>query len=256
MSSGQLRIAGVQLATAWNDISTNLNETHHWVRRAADMGADLVVLSELFATGFIPEGAEAQTMDGQVLAWMQEEAKAHNVVIAGSVLVQRDDRERPTNTAAFVGPDGVLGLYDKARPFSISGEDQIVQAGQAPLTVTINGVRVTPFICYDLRFPGLFWQTGMDTDVFVVLANWPSARSEHWNALLKARAIENQAYVVGVNRIGADGNHTRHSGLSAAYDPRGEQMMMIGEQAGILLADIDANRVERLRDQFPVRKDR
>ncbi|WP_336249404.1 nitrilase-related carbon-nitrogen hydrolase [Stomatohabitans albus] len=256
MSSGQLRVAGIQIGTVWNDVSANLAANEVWINRAGDYDAGLVVLSELFSTGFIPEHIEAQREDGQVLSWMQTQAAANDLVVAATVFMQRADRERPTNTCVFMGPDGILGMYDKARPFSLAGEGALIEAGTQPLTVDIDGVRVTPFVCYDLRFPGLFWNTALTTDLFIIPANWPSSRAEQWTALLRARAIETQAYVLGVNRIGADGNHIRHSGQSAVFDPIGNQVVAFGEQEGLVIADVDANRVERLREQFPIRNDR
>lgn len=256
MNNGQLRVAGIQVAPAWNDVDTNLTATELWINRAGDYGTGLVVLSELFATGFIPDAIEPQTEYGPVISWMQAQAAANDLVIAGTVFMQREDRERPTNTCVFVDTNGIKGLYDKARPFSLAGEDALIEAGDEPCTVTIDGVRVTPFVCYDLRFPGLFWNTALNTDLFIVPANWPSSRAEQWTALLRARAIETQAYVLGVNRIGADGNHVRHAGQSAAFDPMGNQLVSFGEQEGLVIADVNADRVERLREQFPIRNDR
>lgn len=256
MNSGQLRVAGIQAATVWNNVAANLEANEVWINRAGDYDAGLVVLSELFATGFIPENIEPQSESGQVLTWMQTQAAANDLVVAGTVFMQRNDRDRPTNTCVFMGANGVLGMYDKARPFSLAGEDSLVAAGTEPCTVDIDGVRVTPFVCYDLRFPGLFWNTALNTDLYIVPANWPSSRAEQWSALLRARAIETQAYVLGVNRIGADGNHIRHSGQSMAFDPMGTQMVAFGEQEGLVIADVNGDRVDRLREQFPIRNDR
>lgn len=256
MNNGELRVAGIQAATVWNDVQANLNAYEVWINRAADYGTGLVVLSEFFSTGFIPEDVVPQTETGEVVSWMQAQAAANDLVVAGSVFMQRDDRSRPTNTCVFVDANGIKGMYDKARPFSLAGEDAMVEAGRGPLTLTIDGVRVTPFVCYDLRFPGLFWNTALDTDLFIVPANWPSSRSDQWTALLRARAIETQAYVLGVNRIGTDGNHVRHSGQSCAFDPMGAELVRFGDQEGLVIVDVNADRVERLREQFPIRNDR
>ena len=256
MNNGQLRVAGIQTATVWNDVQANLSNYEVWINRAGDYGTGLVVLSELFSTGFIPEGIEPEHPEGEVVSWMQAQAAQNDLVVAGSVFMQREDRDRPTNTCVFVNTNGIAGMYDKVRPFALAGEDALVEAGQEPCTVTIDGVRVTPFVCFDLRFPGLFWNTAQQTDLFIVPANWPSSRADQWTALLRARAIETQAYVLGVNRIGTDGNRVRHSGQSAAFDPMGNAIVSFGEQEGLVLADIDANRVARLREQFPVRTDR
>ncbi len=154
-----------------------------------------------------------------------------------------------------VAPDGSVVRYAKIHPFSYGGEHRVYAAGDRVVTAEIDGVRVTPFVCYDLRFPEPFRIAAADTDLFVVVANWPDQRREHWRALLRARAIENQAYVIGVNRAG-DGNGLHYAGDSAAIGPLGETIVEADEREQTLFCDVDPEVVKKLRARFPALEDR
>jgi predicted amidohydrolase len=176
--------------------------------------------------------------------------------VCGSVAVRPGlAGAKPVNRFLLAGPDGSLVTYDKIHPFSYAGEHEHFAAGQERITVDIDGVRVTPFVCYDLRFADEFWAMAAGTDCYVVVANWPAARRVHWQALLAARAIENQAYVVGVNRVG-EGGGVRYAGDSRIVDPSGDVLAAASGIETILLADVDPAVVAETRARYPFLADR
>jgi len=184
-------------------------------------GVDLVVLPEMFTTGFtMNPAAVAQPMDGPAVAWLKAKSREIAADIAGSVVIGENGRF--FNRLLWVKPDGTLLCYDKRHLFRMTGEHEVYTPGSGLLTVTLNGWRLRPFICYDLRFP--IWTRNLygAYDVAVFVANWPAARAVHWQTLLAARAIENQSYVAAVNRIGADGNGLTFDGGSTLIDPWGK----------------------------------
>jgi predicted amidohydrolase len=162
---------------------------------------------------------------------------------------------RAVNVAVLVDPEGCAHRYEKMHPFSFAGEHEHYQAGDKPLTVDVEGLRTTIFICYDLRFADEFWDLAPDTDCYVVVANWPRSRREHWRTLLRARAIENQAYVVGVNRVGV-AEDVHHTGDSAIVDPLGRTLTEAAHIQTVLTADVDPAEVGRVRARFPFLADR
>jgi predicted amidohydrolase len=155
----------------------------------------------------------------------------------------------------LAGPDGEVHRYQKIHPFSFAGENEQYEPGEQFLTVLVEGVRVTVFICYDLRFADEFWQRAPDTDLYVVPANWPEPRREHWRTLLRARAIENQAYLVGCNRVGMV-DKLNYTGDSAIIDPLGRPLVEASMVETVLSADVDAAEVARVRSRFPFLADR
>jgi len=163
---------------------------------------------------------------------------------------------RPVNRLVIAGPNGELHRYDKIHPFSFAGEHDHYAAGSSFLTVDVEGVRVTGFVCYDLRFADEWWAVARDTDCYAVVANWPASRRHHWRSLLMARAIENQAYVVGVNRVGVDGNGLEYAGDSMVIDPMGEVLASGAGGETIVLADVDSSVVADVRARLPFLADR
>ena len=161
----------------------------------------------------------------------------------------------PHNVAMLVSPTGEVRRYTKIHPFSFAREHEHYAPGDRVCTWTVEGVRITPFICYDLRFPEPFRLAADDTDVYVVIANWPERRRAHWQALLRARAIENLAYVVGVNRVG-EGGGLRYAGDSAAHSPWGETLVSAAEHEAVLVVEVDPAVVASAREGFPVLGDR
>ena len=251
-----MRIAAIQADLVWEDHETNRRRFAERLWAAAGAGADLVLLPEMFPTGFsMASDVIAEDETDQTFGWMIDHAATHDIHLAGS-MAWRAEEGLPTNRLVMAGPDGVLGTYDKIHPFTYSRENDHYAAGTSFLTVDVRGVRTTAFICYDLRFADEFWATAADTDLYVVVANWPRTRREHWITLLRARAIENQAYVAAVNRVGTDGNDLDYAGDSMIIDPMGNVLASAAEGETMLLADVDPDEVTRVRERFPFMADR
>jgi len=226
------------------------------IAAAAADGLRLVVLTEMYASGFSMAAERiAEPVGGRSTQFLVDQAQQHGVWIAGSVAVQPDDEDKPFNRLVLAAPDGATHMYDKIHPFSYSGEHEHFGAGDRSLTVDVEGVRTSFFVCYDLRFADEFWARALDTDLYVVVANWPQSRRSHWQALLPARAIENQAYVVGVNRVG-DGNGTPYAGDSVIIDPLGETLAVAAPGEHVIAAEIDPARVQEVRKRYPFLQDR
>jgi predicted amidohydrolase len=258
--SGDLRIAAIQHDIAWNDRDANFEHLAPMIRAAAGAGAGLVLCTETFSTGFAvdisdlgePEGGPSST-------FLAGQAREHGVWVGGSCPEvppdASEDDQRPYNSFVLAGPDGTVHRYRKIHPFTFADEEKWFRAGDQFVTVEIQGLRVSLFVCYDLRFADEFWQLALDTDVYLVPANWPAKRRLHWQSLLQARAIENQAYVVGVNRVG-DGGGLTYCGDSQIVDPLGELLATGAHTETILLADVSAAHVSNTRDHFRFLPDR
>ncbi len=251
-----MKVAGIQHDVVWEDGVATTARLEPQVAAAVGAGARLVVLTEMFPTGFSTKPESVAEMEGgPSTGWMAKQAAEHGVWLAGSVPIHPAGGGRPVNRFLLAGPGGELEHYDKIHPFSYSGEHEHYAAGDRRVTFTVEGVRVTPFVCYDLRFADEFWAMAETTDCYVVVANWPSSRRAHWQALLVARAIENQAYVVGVNRIG-EGGGLHYSGDSRIIDPLGEVLAAGAGGETILLADVDPAVVAETRGRYPFLADR
>ena len=249
-----MRVALLQTDIAWEDVAENHRRAARLLARAKEGGATLAVLPEMFSTGFsMDAGRIAQPPGGPSESFLREQARALGLWILASVPEQGEPA--PRNMALLVSPEGTVVRDAKIHPFSFAGEDRVYSAGDRVLTAEVDGVRVTPLVCYDLRFPEPFRAAADDTDLFVVVANWTDQRREHWRTLLRARAIENQAYVVGVNRAG-EGNGLHYSGDSAAVAPLGETLAEAGPGEQVLFADVDPAVVAKLRERFPALQDR
>lgn len=251
-----MKVAGLQFDMAWEDPEANFPRLATWIRHAAELGARLVVLPEMFACGFSMNTASlAEPPDGPTTRFLIDEAKRHNVWIAGSTPELEAGRDKPTNTLVLASPDGTLHRYHKIHPFSYAREHEHYDAGTDFLTVDVEGLRVTFFICYDLRFADEFWATAEATDAYVVVANWPETRREHWKTLLAARAIENQAWMIGVNRVGRGGSLV-YTGDSRIIDPLGNVVASAASQEAMLLADVRKKDVDETRRRLPFLQDR
>lgn len=252
-----MRVAAVQHDIAWEDRDRTLVAVAPMVAGAAAGGAQLVVLPEMFAVGFTMDADRvAEPPDGPTTGWLLQQADRHGVWIGGSIPVRAAGAPRPTNTFTLAGPDGTVHRYDKRHPFSYAGEHEHYEAGTAALTVEVGDLRLTPTVCYDLRFADQYWTEAPTTDCYLVVANWPAPRRHHWRALLVARAIENQAFVVGVNRVGVDGNGLQHAGDSMIVDPLGQVLADAGDQPGVIVADLAGTTVAEVRAQLPFLADR
>jgi predicted amidohydrolase len=251
-----MRIAAVQHDIVWEDREANFDRLAPQIRRAVGAGAELVLLTETFSTGFSMTPGIGEPEGGPSSRFLAERAAEHGIWVGGTCPEIADGEQLPYNSFVLAAPDGTTRRYRKLHPFTHAGEHERFRAGTEPLTVEVGGLRVTPFICYDLRFADVFWRAAQETDVYLVPANWPSARRLHWQTLLRARAIENQAYVVGCNRVGTAGDGTEHVGDTRIVSPMGELLATAAGGETIVLADVDAAEVTATRDRFRFLPDR
>lgn len=235
--------AGLQIDIAWEDPPANFVRADALAAQAVAAGARLLVLPEMFATGFSMDAERIAEQAGEIHAYLADLAARHGVwVIGGFAEGGRGETgdPRPHNACALFDPAGAeLLRYHKIHPFSLAGEDRHFAGGTQLPTAIVEGVRVTPLICYDLRFPEPFRAAAAGTDLFVVIASWPQARRGHWSTLLKARAIENQAFVLGVNRVG-EGDGLNYSGDSVLIDPLGEVIAAAAAQPAVVRGEVSA----------------
>jgi predicted amidohydrolase len=249
-----MKIALLQTDIAWEDVSENHRRAARMLAEAATGGARLAILPEMFSTGFSMSAQRiAQPPGGPSESFLREQAASRNLWILASI--PESGAPSPRNMALLVPPRGAVTRYAKIHPFSYAGEHQHYPAGDRVVTADVEGVRVTPFVCYDLRFPEPFRLAAPETDLFAVVANWPQERREHWRLLLRARAIETQAYVAGVNRVG-DGGRLHYAGESALISPSGETLADGGDCEQVLLCEIDVKGVAETRARFPFLDDR
>lgn len=251
-------VAGIQHDIAWEDPAATHRLVHDRIAAAADAGAGLIALSEMFSTGFSMAAERiAQPVDGPSATFLVEAAARHGVTVCASIPTRAPELARPVNRLLVARPDGSTHHYDKIHPFSYAGEDEHYEAGRRHVTIDIDGVRTSLFVCYDLRFADEFWAVAPETDLYVLVANWPAPRRMHWQTLVRARAIENQAYVLAVNRVGTDGNGLAYAGDSALVDPTGTYVATApdGEEA-VVTGCVDPTRVADIRTRFPFLQDR
>jgi predicted amidohydrolase len=250
-----MKVAAIQHDIEWEDGDATRKRLVPLIRQAVASGARLVVLTEMYATGFSMDPARiAEHEEGPNEQFLAAQAAEHGVWLVGSI-AQFGDDGRARNVAVLAGPNGERHRYAKIHPFSYAGEHEHYAAGTDFLTVDVEGLRVSVFVCYDLRFADEFWALAHHTDLYVVVANWPQPRREHWRALLRARAIENQAFVVGVNRVGAVGD-LHHTGDSAIVDPMGRTLAEASLVETVLVADVTPQEVTAVRSRYPFLPDR
>ncbi len=247
-------LALVQMDLAWEDVAENHRRARRHLEEARDRGARFALLPEMFCTGFSMRSERiAQGPGGPSESFLRETARELSMWILASV--PEAGEPRPRNMAILAAPDGSATRYAKIHPFSFGGEDRVYAGGDRIVTVAVEGLRVTPFVCYDLRFPEPFRLVAEDTDLFAVVANWPEPRCEHWRTLLRARAIENLCYVAGVNRVG-EGGGLRYAGDSALISPWGETLAEGSASEAVIVGDVDPAAVRDARVTFPVLRDR
>jgi predicted amidohydrolase len=251
-----MNIAALQHDIVWENHDANFARLAPMIGAAASAGAQLVVLTEMFSTGFsMAVDRVAELPGGPSSSFLSTQARTHGVWVCGSCPERAAADTRPFNQLVLAAPDGSTHRYAKIHPFGYGAEPEHYAAGQAFLTVDVEGVRCTFFVCYDLRFADEFWGLAADTDCYVVIANWPRQRRAHWSALLRARAIENQAFVVGVNRVGT-GDGLTYVGDSVILDPLGEAICAAGDRECAITGDVDPARVASVRDKYPFLRDR
>ena len=253
-----LRVSLVQGATRWHDPAGNREYYGSLVAPLAGR-TDLVVLPETFSSGFSNEAIHnAETMEGPTVAWLKEQAAALDAAVTGSVQLRAGNgqgADKVFNRLLFVTPDGTVRHYDKRHLFRYADEHKRYAAGSDRLVVEWKGWKICPLVCYDLRFP-VFSRNrhdddGFEYDLVLFVANWPSARAHAWRTLLRARAIENLSYCVGVNRVGVDGNELPYSGDSAVLDFLGQTMVDLGAQEQTVTVALDAAALAAFREHFP-----
>ncbi len=248
-------------------IQTNL----HWENKAANLlmleqkiksmeeRTEVIVLPEMFSTGFsMNANALAEDMDGETVNWMKRVSAENKIILTGSIIIK--ENENFYNRLVWMLPNGQYGVYDKRHLFGFGNETEHYSAGNKRLIASVKGWKINLQICYDLRFP--VWarqkpanKNEAEYDVLIYVANWPERRSHAWKTLLCARAIENQCYVVGVNRVGDDGNNIYHSGNSMVIDPLGQVLYHKAEEEDIFTISLDKEKLNEVRNKFPFLKD-
>jgi predicted amidohydrolase len=252
-----MKIALSQLDITWEAKKANHSRAEQFVQMASHNRCDIIVFPEMFNTGFSMSVASiAEEEDGETASVLSRMAKQYNInVIAGYVLKASDGKKGQNIAVAYDRNGDCLAKYIKLHPFSFVGENQYYIAGENTIIFNIEGMAASIFICYDLRFPEAFRRVAKYVQTIFVIANWPSERKEHWVALLKARAIENQCFVIGVNRIGRDGNGIVYPGSSAIFGPSGNEMCSGSDNVEFLLCEINPQETLEVRARFPFLQD-
>lgn len=216
----------------------------------------VVILPETFNTGFsMDPNRLAESMDGKTVTWMKEVAKEEKIILAGSIMIQEEGKNY--NRLLWVLPSGEVQHYDKRHRFSLGGEQEEFSRGERRVIVQVNGWRILLQICYDLRFPVYARQQQDDEyDAILYVANWPQKRMLAWNTLLRARAIENQCYTLGINRIGEDGTGLAHCGGTTVFDPLGETIHHVEDREDVSTLTLNNDEVKMIREKLPFQKDR
>ncbi len=249
----KLRITTIQTNLFWEDISKNLNNFESKIQTVKGK-TDIIILPEMFSTGFsMTPGKFSQTMEGFSVNWMKKMASYSNALLIGSLII--NDQGKHVNRLFAVQPDGTFHHYDKKHLFAMAGENKSYSAGADKLIISYKGWNIFPLICYDLRFP--VWSRNQNNyDILIYVANWPEKRSNHWKILLQARAIENQAFVVGVNRIGEDGNQFKYSGDTCVIDALGQKISTTeAYKESIETVILNKNELDQVRKTLPFLQD-
>ena len=248
-----LTVTLIQTALYWEDIGANQKMFDEKICSITEK-TDLIILPEMFTTGFSMNPVPlAEKMTGTTVAWIKQKAIQKQAHVLGSAIIFHGGRYY--NRLLWATPDGGLKTYDKKHLFRMIGEHEIYSAGNGILTVDVNGWRIRPFICYDMRFPAWTRNLENEYDLAIYIANWPEKRSGHWKLLMPARAVENQCYVIGVNRVGEDGNGFYHSGDSAVIDPMGNILFEKAHESCIKTLRLQYDVVTRYRETFPAWRD-
>lgn len=242
-----LNVAIIQANLVWHNAEANRNNFSEKIKLLSNE-VDLIVLPEMFTTGFTMQPNKvAETMQGETLAWMKKLALEKNTAITGSVVIEENNNYY--NRLLFVFPSGEVTYYNKKHLFSYAGEDEIYSAGNDKVIITYKNWKICPLICYDLRFP--VWSRNVENyDLLIYVANWPKIRVSAWNTLLKARAIENMSYVIGVNRVGKDANDIDYNGYSTVINCLGENSKILEEKEYVEIFTLDKNHLIKSRKKF------
>jgi len=242
-----MKIVLIQSSLSWENPTENRS---HLVQKITGFmeDVDLIVLPEMFSSGFtMNPKTVAETMQGETVSWLQHLAKAKNCAITGSLVIEENGNYY--NRLVFVFPDGAIKTYDKRHLFTLAGEDKVYTAGKEKLIVEYKGFKICPLVCYDLRFP-VFSRNVENYDLLLYAANWPKPRINAWDILLKARAVENMCYTIGVNRIGTDDNNLEYVGHSQAIDFLGNYILEPQEAEGVFIIELDKNKMLETRSKL------
>ncbi len=251
-----LNFSLIQTRLFWEDKAANLSMLEEKINSITQT-TEIIVLPEMFSTGFSMNPSQlAEPMDGNTVRWMQKIAAEKKVIITGSAIIKEEDQF--FNRLLWVLPNGSIGYYDKRHRFAFAGENQHYSNGHKRMIAQVKGWKINLQICYDLRFP--VWARQQSTtepeyDVLLYVANWPERRNHAWKTLLIARAIENQCFVIGVNRVGEDGNGIYHSGNSMVIDPLGELLYHKEHEENIFTITLEKDKLTEVRAKFPFWKD-
>lgn len=251
-----LKLALAQMDIAWHDREANYETARRLALQAKGSGSRYLVLPEMFSTGFsMDTETTVEPLTGPTPSFLRSLASDLELWITGGFVLAGENAP-PQNVALTVNPDGYdAALYAKIHLIALLDEHRHYGPGRVPAPFDLDGVKTTCFICYDLRFPELFRSVADDCELILVIASWPQTRQAHWEALLKARAVENQCYVAGVNRVGEGGGHA-FAGGSVILDPMGEPLTQAGDQETLISAQIDPRLVQEVRRDFPFLRDR
>jgi predicted amidohydrolase len=248
-----MKIALIQTSLIWENPTENRSHLAQKITGFME-DVDLIVLPEMFSSGFtMNPKAVAETMQGETIAWLQHLAKAKNCAITGSLVIEENGNFY--NRLVFVFPTGEIKTYDKRHLFSLAGENECYTAGKEKLIVEYKGYKICPLICYDLRFP-VFSRNVENYDVLLYVANWPKPRVNAWDILLKARAVENMCYTIGVNRIGKDHNHQEYVGHSQVIDFLGEYVLEPQEADAVFIVELNKAKLLETRKKLAFLKDK
>jgi len=252
----KFKIAAFQMDIAWENRELNYDKVRKIVAEAKRENADMLILPEMFATGFsMDTSITAENSSGKTPTFLKELALENQIAIVGGYVQKRRDG-KGANTALIIDKEGKqLAEYAKTHLFKFAGEDNAHEAGAGPRPFIFKGIEGACFICYDLRFPELFRLVACDSKFVIVIASWPKPRRHHWDALLKARAIENQLYIIGVNRVG-EGGAFEYDGGTVVYDPQGNAIADIKNIEGLVFAEIEEEKVTKTRKELPFLSDR
>jgi len=252
MKKEQLKISAVQYQPLWHQAEKNRERLSEMLADLDSNDSDIIVLSEMFTTGFSMDASQAEAPDGPSVQWMIDLAAKKQAAVCGSLIIK--DGSAFYNRLYWVKPDGAISTYNKRHLFNYAGEGEVYTAGSERLIVDFLGWRICPLVCYDLRFP-VWSRNNGQYDLLIFVANWPTPRSLHWKHLLLGRAIENQSYTMGVNIVGTDGNEHEYKGETSiiAYD--GTILQQHADTAGIVSATLDKATQDQYRQKLPFLKD-
>lgn len=243
-----------QMDIVWEDSKANMNKVEAFVKKASEGKVELILFPEMALTGFTMDVHKLFLLEEEIISWIKNVAINNNINIGLGYAIRID--KKGENKYIFVSKEGeILVKYIKIHPFSYGGEDEKYHRGKEICICKIDEFKMSPFICYDLRFPEIFQIAAKEAQIITVAASWPKVREEHWITLLKARAIENQCYVIGINRIGI-GDGLEYNGASIFVGPSGEILNDSNSKEMLIVENLEIERIRAVKDKFDIKKDR